>query len=154
MRQNHTLLLYALVKGYELNVGKIVKESILDYEQGKFSGNIPHPYLITLLCIKGGVKFNEVKEERCPKVSPLTLVGVCKAPVESKEGERRDKTRKRKMVGIEKEPKEPAPIAIPEEEAKNEEMGDFEAYAEQPMLSLLQTKANQLKLELKKGENI
>ena len=59
----------------------------------------------------------------------------------------------RKRVGIEKEPRELAPIAIPEEEASNEEMGDFEAYAEQPVLSLLQTRANQLKLELKKGEN-
>ena len=59
VRQDHVLLLYALVKGYELNGGEIIEEPILDYAKGKFLGNIPHPTLITLLCIKGGVKFNE-----------------------------------------------------------------------------------------------
>ena len=96
VRQDRTILLYALVKGYEVNVGIIIEESILDYVKGKFSRNIPHPSLITLLCIKRGVKFNEEEEERCPKASPLTLVGVLKASVESAEGERRDKTRKKK----------------------------------------------------------
>ena len=81
VRQDHAILLYALVNGYTLNVGKIMKESILDYVEGKFSGNIPHPSLITFLFIKGGVKFNEVEEERCPKASPLTLVGGFKAPL-------------------------------------------------------------------------
>ena len=99
VRQDHTILLYALVKGYAMNMGKIVKESILDYARGNFLGNIPHPSLITLLCIKGGVKFNEEEEERFPKASPLTLDGVLKAPVESGEGERREKpTRKRKRA--------------------------------------------------------
>ena len=99
VRQVHTILLYALVKGYEFNVGRIVEESILDYGKGKFSGNIPHPSLITLLCIKRGVKFNEDEVERYHKASPLTLAGVLKALVESEEGERRDKpTRKRKRV--------------------------------------------------------
>ena len=101
VRQDRTILLYALVKGYEINVRRIVKESILDYEKGKFSRNIPHSSLITLLSIKGSVKFNEEDEERCPKASPLTLARVLKAPVESEEGERREKTKKRKMEEIE-----------------------------------------------------
>ena len=76
-----------------------MEESILDYVEGKFSGNIPHPSLNTLLCIKGGVKFNQVKEERFPKASPLTLAGVFKVPLESEEGERREKpTRKRERA--------------------------------------------------------
>ena len=75
-----------MVKGYELSVGKVIEESILDYEKGKFSGNIPDPSLITLLCIKGGVKFNEGEEERCPKASHLTLTIVRKALVESEKG--------------------------------------------------------------------
>ena len=61
VRQDHTLLLYALVKGFELDVGKIIKESILDYAKNNFLGNIPHPSLITLICIKGGVKVNKEK---------------------------------------------------------------------------------------------
>ena len=75
MRQNRALLLYALVKGYSLNVGKIMEQSIIDYAKNNFSGNIPYPTLITLLCIKGGVTFSEI-EDKCPKSSPLTLTGV------------------------------------------------------------------------------
>ena len=96
MRQNRAILLFVLVKVYKLNVGRIVEEFILDYAEGKFSRNIPNPSLITLLCIKGGVKFNEEGEEKCPKASPLTLIGILKALVESEEGERRQKTNKRK----------------------------------------------------------
>ena len=40
-------------QGYCLNVRKIVKQSILDYAENNFSGNIPHLALINLLCIKG-----------------------------------------------------------------------------------------------------
>ena len=54
MRQECAILLYALVKGFNLNVGKIVEQSILDYHENNFSGNIPHHALITLLCIKRG----------------------------------------------------------------------------------------------------
>ena len=32
VRQDHALLLYALVKGYAVTVGKIIEQSILDYE--------------------------------------------------------------------------------------------------------------------------
>ena len=53
VRQDHAILLYELVKGFNLNVGKIVEQSILDYPENSFSGNIPQPALITLLCIKG-----------------------------------------------------------------------------------------------------
>ena len=91
VRHDRIKLLYALVKGYALDVGKIVEESILEYVRGKFSGNIPHPSLITLLCIRGDVKFNEWEEERCPKASPLTLAGVLQVPLESEEEERREK---------------------------------------------------------------
>ena len=77
VRQDRAILLYALVKGFILNVGKIVEQSNLDYPENKFSRNIPHPALITLLCIKGGVTFSET-EERCPRSSPFTLTRVLK----------------------------------------------------------------------------
>ena len=64
-----------------------MEQSILDYARNKFSRNIPHPALITLLCIKGGVTFSETKENY-PKASPLTLTGVLKTPAEDKEVER------------------------------------------------------------------
>ena len=96
VRQDHTILLYALVKGYSLSVGKIVEESILDYARGKFSRNIPYPSLITRLCIEGGVKFDEREDERCPKASHLTLAGVLKALVESEKGKRKEKPNKKR----------------------------------------------------------
>ena len=46
------------------SVFMIMEESILDYAEGKFSRNIHYPSLITLLCIKGGVKFIEEEEDR------------------------------------------------------------------------------------------
>ena len=117
MRQDRALLLYNLVKGFELDVGKIIKESILDYAESNFSGNIPHPSFITLLCIKGGVKFNE-EEEKIPKASPLTLTGALNAPIEGKEVERR-----RKKKRTEEQPKEPVPTLEVEEERDSKERG-------------------------------
>ena len=84
VRQDRAILLYALVKGFNLNVGKIVEQSILDYPENNFSGNIPYPALITLLCLKECVTFSETKE-KCLRSSPLTLIGVLKAPVQGEE---------------------------------------------------------------------
>ena len=88
VRRDCALLLYALVKGFELDLGKIIKKSILDYAENNFSGNIPHPALIALLCIKGGIKVAE-EEEKSPKAFPLTLTRVFKTPAEGEKGERR-----------------------------------------------------------------
>ena len=97
MRQNCVLLLYELVKGFKLNVGRIIEQSIQDYVDEKFSGNIPYPSLITFLCIKGDVKFRDIKEEKFPKSSLLTLTGITKGPVEGEEEEIRQ-SRKRKRT--------------------------------------------------------
>ena len=130
VRQDRAILLYSLVKGYALNVGKIMEESILDYVEGKFSGMIPHHSLITLLCIKGGVQFNEIDEDRFLKASPLTLAEVFKAPIESEEGERMEKpTKKRKRAETEEAP------TMASSEGNNGEGGGYEAHLEHPMLS-------------------
>ena len=68
-------------------MGKIIEQFILDYAENNFSGNIPHPALITLSCIKGGVTLSET-EKKCSKGSPLTLTRVLKALTEEKIGER------------------------------------------------------------------
>ena len=88
----------------------------MDYPKNNFSGNIPHPALITLLYIKGGASFSET-EERCPRSSPFTLTGVLKAPTQGEEVER---ARKKKITASEL-PREAAPIAI--EEPKTKEIG-------------------------------
>ena len=101
VRQDHAILLYALVKGCCLNVGKIVKQPILDYAENNFSGNIPYPTLITLMCIKEGVTFKET-EEKCPRASPLTLTEVLKTPTKGEEVERARK-RKRAITELPRE---------------------------------------------------
>ena len=74
-----------------------MEQTIMDYAENSFSGNIPHPTLITLLCIKGGVTFSET-EEKCLRASPLTLTGVLKIPAQGEEVER---VRKRKRAATE-----------------------------------------------------
>ena len=94
----------------------------MDYAENNFSGNIIHPALITLLCIKGGIK-----------ASPLTLARFLKTLVEGKEVERIRKIRR-----INEQPRKIVPVVKAEEEFVNEEKGggrgDFEDYTEQPVL--------------------
>ena len=55
VRREEAILLYALLKGYKINVGKLIEKSILGYSERKCRGMIPHPATITRLCIQGGV---------------------------------------------------------------------------------------------------
>ena len=82
-----------LVKGFELYLGKIIEESILDYVENNFSSNIPHLVLITLLCIKGGIEVAEEQEKSLRSFS-LTLTRVLKTPSEGEEVERIKKRRR------------------------------------------------------------
>ena len=80
MREEEAILLYSLLKGYKFNVGKIIENSIPGYYRSRCRGLIPHPALITRLCILGGVKGDREEEETCPRASPLTLTGITKGP--------------------------------------------------------------------------
>ena len=78
VRKNEEILLYALLKGYKINVGKIIENSIPSYYISKYRGLVPHPATITRLCILGGVKGTWEDEETCPRASPLTLTRITK----------------------------------------------------------------------------
>ena len=78
VRREEAILLYALLKGYKINVGKIIEKSILGYSESKCKGLIPHLATITRLCIQGGVEEEWGTEETYPRASPLTLIGVTK----------------------------------------------------------------------------
>ena len=80
VREKEAVHLYAILKGYKFSVGKIIENSILSYYKGDYRGLVPHPTLITRLCILGGVEGDWEEEKTCPKTSPLTLVGVIKGP--------------------------------------------------------------------------
>ena len=87
IRENKAILLYALLKGYKFDVGKIIETSIRTFHKIVKRGLIPHPATITRLCILVGVKGIWVEEETCPKVSPLTMTTVIKEPKSKKRKE-------------------------------------------------------------------
>ena len=97
-------MLYAILKGYKLNVGTIIENSIMRYHEGNKRGLIPHPATITVLCLKAGVKGAWEEEEEVPLTSPLLLTGVSKGP------------RNQKKKGVLIETREEAPAVRQEEE--------------------------------------
>ena len=104
VREQEAVLLYAILKGYKLNVGALIENSIIRYYEGNKRGLIPHPATITFLCLKAGVKGVWEKEEEIPRTSPLLLTGVNKGP--------RNQNRKGVLI----ETREEAPAARQEEE--------------------------------------
>ena len=73
VREKEAVMLYAIIKGYKFSMGKIIENSIMSYYREGYKELIPHPALITRLCILGGVE-----EENCRRTSPLTLTGITK----------------------------------------------------------------------------
>ena len=63
-----------------MNIGILIEESIRGYHHSNKRGLIPHPTTITRLCLLVGVKGMWEEEEKCPRVSPLTLTGVTRGP--------------------------------------------------------------------------
>ena len=80
VREQEAIILYAFLKGYKMNIGIMIEESIRGYHHSNKRGLIPHPTTITRLCLWAGVKGNWEEEEKCPWVSPLTLTKVTKGP--------------------------------------------------------------------------
>ena len=78
VQEQEAIILYAMLKGYKLNARAVIENSIMRYHEGNKRGLIPHPATITRLCLRAGVKGTWEEEEKCPKVSPLTLMGVSK----------------------------------------------------------------------------
>ena len=102
--REEAILLYALLKGYKIDVGKMIENSIFSYLEGKCRGMIPHPATITNLCIRSGVKKEWGIEETYPRASPLTLTGITKGPKNREKGrEKETEARKRNKgcTGIE-----------------------------------------------------
>ena len=105
LREQEAILLYAIVKGYKIDVGTIIENSIMRYHEGNKRGLIPHPATITKLCIRAGVKGSWAEEEECPNASPLTLTGIRKG----------QRNLKKKGVIVETDPREEEETARQEE---------------------------------------
>ena len=113
IREQEAIILYALLKGYKFDVGKIIETSIKSFHKNVKRGLISHLATITRLYILAGVKGIWAEEETCPKVSPLTLTGVIKGP----------KIKKRKemeIVEVEEEQKEEEEEQLRMEQIPNE----------------------------------
>ena len=110
IRRNEAILLYALLKGYKINVGKIIENSILSYSRSRCRGLIPHPVTITNLCLLGGVQGDWEEKEKCPRTSPLTLTGITKGP--------KNRGRGRVVEAVREEEEEQREIQQPQQESE------------------------------------
>ena len=111
VREQEAVMLYAILKGYKINIGAIIENSIMRYHDGNKRGLIPHPATVTILCLKAGVKGDWGTEEEVPLASPLLLTGVTKGP------------RNQKKKGVLIKTGEEAPTAGPEKENLENLMG-------------------------------
>ena len=111
VREQEAIVLYAILKGYKINIGTIIENSIMRYHEGNKRGLIPHPATITILCLKAGVKGDWEAEEEVPLTSPLLLIGVSKGP------------RNQKKRGVLIKTGEEAPAAGQEKENSGDPLG-------------------------------
>ena len=63
VREQEAIILYALLKGYKMNVGGLIEGSIRGYHLSNKRGLIPHPTTISRLCIFIGVRRSWDEEE-------------------------------------------------------------------------------------------
>ena len=110
IRRNKAILLYVLLKGYKINVGKIIENSILSYSRSRCRGLIPHPTTITNLCRLGGVQGDWKEKDKCPRTSPLTLIGITKGP--------KNRERGRVVEAVREEEEEQREIQQPPQESE------------------------------------
>ena len=124
VREQEAIILYAMLKGYKINVGAVIENSIMRYHEGNKRGLIPHPATFTRLCLRAGVKGTWEEEEECPKVSPLTLTGVRKGPrnqkkkgviIEANSREKNENARQEEDTLLVADQEEEDPEAHPEE---------------------------------------
>ena len=66
MQKEEAVLLYALLKGYKMNVGKITEKSIISYYYSNYKALIPHLATITRLCILGMVEGKMERRREVP----------------------------------------------------------------------------------------
>ena len=125
VREQEEIMLYAILKGYKINIGTIIENSIMRYHEGNKRGVIPHPATITVLCLKAGVKGDWEAEEEIPLTSPLLLTGVSKGPRNQKKKGLLIKTREETLTARQEEENSENPVetntfTFADNEGKNE----------------------------------
>ena len=124
VREQEAIIIYAMLKGYNINAGAVIENSIMRYHEGNKRGLIPHSATTTKLCLRAGVKGTWEEEEECPKVSLLTLTGVSKGPrnqkkkgiiIEADSREENENARQKEDTLLVADQEEEDPEAHPEE---------------------------------------
>ena len=64
--------------------GKVIEESILDYDERKFSRNIPHPSLITKISAPKMIKRTNLGEYNFGKYRKMRIKDMEVKPIENK----------------------------------------------------------------------
>ena len=88
-----------MLRGYKINVVKIIEKFILGYSERKCRGVIPHPAIITRLCIQGGVDEEWGTEDTYPGASPLTLTDITKGPKNRGKGKEKETEEEKENEG-------------------------------------------------------
>ena len=63
MTKDKTILLYAMTKGLQFDIGTVIKRGLIKSTHGRYTGTLIHPSLITELCRSAGVQMLDSKEK-------------------------------------------------------------------------------------------
>ena len=61
--KDKTILLYAMTKGLQFNIGTIIERGLIETTHGRCTGTLIHPSLITELCRSAGVQMLDFEEQ-------------------------------------------------------------------------------------------
>ena len=73
--KDKTILLYAMTKGFQLDIGTIIERGLTESTQGRCTEALIHPSLITQLCRSDGVSMLD-SEEQVQQRLPISLAKV------------------------------------------------------------------------------
>ena len=70
--KDKTILLYAMTKGFQFDIGKVIKRGLIESTHGHCTGALIHPSLITKLCQSAGVQMLD-SEDQVQQCLPIPL---------------------------------------------------------------------------------
>ena len=70
--KDKAILLYAMTKGFQLDIGTVIERGLTELTQGRCTGALIHPSLITRLCHSDGVSMLD-SEEQVQQCLPIPL---------------------------------------------------------------------------------
>ena len=72
VKKDKTILLYAMTKGFQFDIGTIIEPGLIESTHGRYAGALIHPFLITKLFRSAGVLMLD-SEEQVQQCLPIPL---------------------------------------------------------------------------------